>query len=73
MSKIVLEDGKYTVINELSEGGGMRALRYGEEWRGLAGDGLILAMYHEIERLQEEIEEIKLQQKADGEFYGGVE
>lgn len=53
MDKIELSDGKYTVINELSEGGGFRALRYGEEWRDLAGDNLIHAMFCEIERLRE--------------------
>ncbi|MFU8688454.1 hypothetical protein ACNA6I_01350 [Rossellomorea sp. FS2] len=55
--RIDLEEGKYSVVNELSNGGGLRALRYGEEWRNLSGDGLILAMYHEIERLQEKVEE----------------
>ncbi|WP_060210220.1 hypothetical protein [Sporosarcina koreensis] len=56
MNKIVLDNGKYTVINELGEGGGFRALRHGEEWRSLAGDGLVLAMYHEIERLNEQLD-----------------
>lgn len=55
MAKIELENGKYTVVNELNDGGGLKALRYGEEWRNLAGDNLILAMYHEIERLQERL------------------
>lgn len=59
MSKIVLNDGKYTVINDLNEGGGFIALRYGEEWRNLAGDNLILAMYHEIEALQAQVDELK--------------
>lgn len=52
MNKLELMDGKYTVINELHEGGGFRALRYGEEWRSLSGDNLVLAMYHEIERVR---------------------
>ena len=76
MTKIELDGGKYTVVNELNEGGGLKALRYGEEWRNLAGDNLVLAMYHEIERLREQIEEIELQRKADGgfdEYIGGAE
>lgn len=52
MAKINLENGKYTVVDELSEGGGFYALRYGEKWRNLAGDKLIAAMYAEIERLR---------------------
>ena len=51
-NSITLADGKYTIINELNEGGGLRALRYNEEWRNLSGDNLILAAYHEIDRLQ---------------------
>ena len=60
MSKIELMDGKYTVVNELEEGGGFRALRYGEEWRNLAGDNLILAMAYEIEELKVEIERLQI-------------
>lgn len=52
MAKIELSDGKYTVIDELGEGGGFRALRHGEEWRDLAGDNLVYAMFCEIERLR---------------------
>lgn len=55
MAKIELENGKYTVINALNEGGVFEALRYGEKWRNLAGDNLVLAMAHEIERLRDEI------------------
>lgn len=56
MREIELENGKYTVVNELMSGGHLYALRYGEPWRNLNGDNLILAMYHEIERLYEELE-----------------
>jgi hypothetical protein len=58
MPRIELMDGKYTVVNELESGGGFHALRYGEEWRSLAGDNLVLAMYEEIERLQAERDEL---------------
>ena len=55
--RIDLGEGKYTVINELNNGGSFRALRYGSDWRNLAGDNLILAMFHEIERLQGKVSE----------------
>lgn len=57
-SEIKLADGKYTLIDALSDGGGFRALRYGEEWRDLAGDQLVYAMFCEIERLRRIISEI---------------
>lgn len=57
VSRIELGEGKYTVVNELNEGGGIRALRYGEEWRDLTGDGMVLALCLEIERLQKKLNE----------------
>lgn len=50
-TRIELEGGKYTVLHEY--GLNFRALRHGEEWRDLTGDGLILAMAHRIEELEE--------------------
>lgn len=55
MTEINLSDGKYTVVNELGEGGGFKALRYGEEWRNLAGGKLVMAMAQEIEELREQV------------------
>jgi hypothetical protein len=69
MSKITLEDGKYTLVNELNEGGGFKALRYDEEWKSLAGDNLMLAAFHEIERLKEKIEGLE----EDAEFLSCLE
>lgn len=48
--RVTVGDGKYTVIQEAD--GHLRALRYGEEWRDCTGDGLILALAHEVERLR---------------------
>jgi hypothetical protein len=59
MIKIELEDGKYTIISELENGGGLTALRYGEEWRNLAGDKLILALTYLVHDLQEENQRLK--------------
>lgn len=57
MNRIKLNDGKYTVVNELNNGGGFYALRYGETWRSLAGDNLVLAMFYKIEELSEKLSE----------------
>lgn len=70
-NKIELDGGKYTVVNELNNGGKLHALRYGEEWRDLTGDGLILAMIHEIEQMREDNKEYKtaLMQIAHGDTW----
>lgn len=50
MSRVVVGDGKYAVLHE--NGTNLRAERYGEPWRSLTGDGLVLAMAQEIEELR---------------------
>ena len=45
--------GKYTVI--IDDNNKFHALRFGEEWRDLTGDGLIMAMLYEIIELKEDI------------------
>lgn len=52
MARESFDKGKYTVI---FEGGTFKALRYGEEWRDLCGDGLVLTMLFEVERLRNEL------------------
>lgn len=49
--KISLDNGKYEVI--LDPAGGIKALRYGEEWRDCTGDNLIYWMAVEILKLKE--------------------
>ncbi|MCY7576157.1 hypothetical protein [Bacillus pumilus] len=58
MRKLNLCDGKYTIINDLDNQGGLYALRYGRQWRSLSGDNLILGMFHEIETLREQNKDI---------------
>lgn len=51
MKEIELENGKYTIVfndNPFE----FKALRYGEEWRNLVGDNLILALVDYIEDLE---------------------
>lgn len=57
MEDIVEIDEKYTVeINwkQSPEKSIFRALRYGQDWRNLNGDGLILAMVYKIQELENE-------------------
>lgn len=48
---VTVGDGKYTVIMERY--GQTHALRYGEPWRCISGDNLILSLAMEVERLRE--------------------
>jgi len=48
--RVSFGDGKYTVV--VREDGGLRVQGYGEEWRDLVGDGLVLALVQEIEALR---------------------
>lgn len=51
-NEIVVCDGKYTLIMDPCN---MRALRYGEPWRDLVGDGFVMALGQEIERQQDRL------------------
>lgn len=55
---IKLCDDKYEIIFDM-ETGEFRALRYGEEWRNLCGDGMILSMFFRIQELEEEVKKLK--------------
>ena len=54
---VKLDDGKYEVIFDQN---GCRsdfyALRYGESWRDLTGDNLVLAMFYRIQNLEEQLQ-----------------
>lgn len=54
MLKAKVGEGKYEVVFDESTGK-LEALRYGKEWRDCVGDGLILAMLHEIEDLKNQL------------------
>lgn len=54
MLKQSFDNGKYTVIFE--DKGAMKALRYGEEWRDLTGDGMVLSMLFEVDKLRTALE-----------------
>lgn len=55
--QIELENGKYTYILD-EDTGVQEVLRYGEPWRkdDLIGDNLVLAMAHEIAKVQNELD-----------------
>lgn len=52
---ITVCDGKYTLVFDPTN---MRALRYGEPWRDLIGDGLVMALGQEILDLKEALRRI---------------
>jgi hypothetical protein len=58
-TRIDLCDGKYTVIFDLNSGQA-EALRYGEKWRSLSGDKMVLAMFDTIVALRNEVEQLKV-------------
>lgn len=47
--KYEFNNGKYTVQED--NGTNFKALRYGEEWRDLTGDSLILSMLYDYDDL----------------------
>lgn len=47
MLRVSTCDGKYTVVQDAT--GRQSALRYGEPWRDLVGDGLTLALAHDLD------------------------
>lgn len=52
-NRIDVADGKYTVVG--IEDGHLRALRHGESWRDLVGDGMVLALAQELQEARERL------------------
>jgi hypothetical protein len=52
-TRITFGSGKYTL--EHNNGANLRALRYGEQWRDLSGDGMVLALVQEVEELRQKL------------------
>ena len=50
-------DGKYTVIQEPT--GETRVLRYGEEWRDVTGDNVIVGLAWELQESRERIKRLE--------------
>ena len=61
-SHLTVAEGKYTLVMDPTN---MRALRYGEPWRDLVGDGFVMALGHEIERLRKELAEAHAARMGD--------
>lgn len=63
MSEISICDGKYLVTNE---NGIITVKRHGEDWarNDLVGDGFVLALVQEIERLRTELSELRTKAEA---------
>lgn len=54
--ELELDGGKYKII---LSGARFEALRYGEPWRDLTGDNLVLFLTHEIESLRQQFIKLK--------------
>jgi hypothetical protein len=59
MYKLVLQEGKYE-IHLSPDLKVFKSLRYGEEWRDLTGDNLILALVCKIEEQEIEIKNLTM-------------
>lgn len=57
-TRIDLCDGKYTLIYDFSTGQS-ECLRYGEPWRQLVGDKMVLACFDEIVELRQEVSQLR--------------
>jgi hypothetical protein len=53
---VVLAEGKYVVMLE-DNGARLHASRYGEPWRNLTGDNLVLALFRKVRELEKEAAE----------------
>ena len=62
-TSINLCDGKYTIIYDFATGQS-ECLRYGQPWRQLVGDKMVLACFDEIVRLRAELAAAQLEAKA---------
>lgn len=65
---VELEGGKYTIV--MTEAGHLSAKRYGEPWRDLVGDGMVLTMAHEIEELREKNADLLAAHEPDNDPSG---
>jgi len=70
LMKVSTDDGKYTVIQDST--GGMRALRYGEEWRDCTGDGMILTLAQDLQDARAEIQRLKDKIDDDHQYISGL-
>ena len=57
MVNVVICDGKYAIIQD--ESGSTNVLRYGEGWRNVTGDNVILGAAYEIQKLQDRIKRLE--------------
>lgn len=57
MVNVVICDGKYAIIQD--ESGSTNVLRYGEGWRNVTGDNVILGAAYEIDKLREYIKKLE--------------
>ena len=71
MSTITLSEGKYVVREKPN--GSLEALRHGEPWRDLTGDGLVFSMFHRLLELSWIPVTERLPTGEDANEYGDVD
>lgn len=54
---LTLEDGKYALV--LHPDGKFEALRYGQPWRDLCGDKMVLCLMQRIQALESQVEDLR--------------
>jgi hypothetical protein len=55
--RAIISGNKYEIIFN-QKTGELKALRHGEEWRDLTGDGMVLGMLQKIDDLREEVDRL---------------
>ena len=60
---VTVGDGKYRLVQGPS--GGIRVFCHGEEWRNLTGNGFVLALGYEVQRLRDYLGEFAKCERDD--------
>ena len=68
MLSVSIENGKYTVVQE--DDGTVCVQRFGEDWRGVTGDKLILTLAYEIDKLREQLKGVSSKEERARLPYG---
>lgn len=68
---IKLDNGKYEVISH-DNMKKFECTRYGESWRDLIGDNLMLSMFYRIKELEDEVKDLERQLDYKDDVCGSV-
>jgi hypothetical protein len=70
--KVDIDNGHYTVAFD-EQAGRLSALRYGQEWRDCTGDNLLLLMAMEVDRLRDQVMDLRghVHRLEESDAFGG--